>query len=65
MEYKLTEDGKWRAKAYNKANEGDILNTEKGNYTQGLGIFYREEFDTIRELYKRFLSKFKTTKPKS
>lgn len=60
MEYKLTDDGKWKAKAYNKANEGDVLNTEKGNYTQGVGIFYREEFDTVKELYRRFLSKFKT-----
>ncbi|HNO70192.1 MAG TPA: translocation/assembly module TamB domain-containing protein [Bacteroidia bacterium] len=61
-EYKLTEDGKLRAKAYNKTNEGNILNTQKGPYTQGLGVFYREEFDTIGELYRRFLLKKKKNK---
>ena len=59
VDYKLTEDGKFRAKAYNKANEGDILNTQKGPYTQGIGIFYREEFETLGELYKRFANKLK------
>ncbi len=47
IDYKLTEDGKIRAKAYNKANEGDILNLQKGPYTQGVGIFYRKEFEHI------------------
>lgn len=62
VDYKLTEDGKFRAKAYNKANEGDILNTQKGPYTQGLGVFYREEFETIGELYRRYLHKTKKKK---
>lgn len=62
IEYKLTEDGKLRAKAYNKANEGDVLNAQKGQYTQGVGIFYREEFETFRELYLRFIKRFKKNK---
>ena len=64
-DYKLTEDGKLRAKAFNKANEGDLLSIQKGPYTQGVGIFYREEFDTIGELYRRFLSKTKKEKSKT
>lgn len=59
VDYKLTEDGKLRAKAYNKANEGDVLNAQKGQYTQGVGIFYREEFETVKELYLRFIGRFK------
>ena len=55
VDYKLTEDGKFRAKAYNRANEGDILNTQKGPYTQGVGLLYKEEFETIGELYRRFV----------
>jgi hypothetical protein len=47
IDYKLTEDGRFRAKAYNKSNEGDILNAQKGPYTQGIGVFYRKEFDRI------------------
>ncbi len=62
VDYKLTEDGKFRAKAYNKANEGDILNTQKGPYTQGVGVFYREEFETVGELYRRYLKKLKRKK---
>lgn len=62
VDYKLTEDGKFRAKAYNKANEGDVLNTQKGPYTQGLGVFYREEFETVGELYRRYLGKLKKKK---
>ena len=64
VDYKLSEDGKLRAKAFNKANDGDILNTQKGPYTQGLGIVYREEFETLGELYRRFLGKFKKKKEK-
>lgn len=60
VEYKLTEDGKLRAKAFNKTNEGDILNTQKGPYTQGLGIFYREEFETFREFFKKIFKKKET-----
>ncbi|MBI3503005.1 MAG: translocation/assembly module TamB domain-containing protein [Bacteroidetes bacterium] len=65
IDYKLTEDGKLRAKAFNKANEGNILDLQKGPYTQGVGIFYRHEFETIGELYKKFISKLKKKKEKS
>lgn len=65
VDYKLTENGKLKAKAFNKANEGDILNTQKGPYTQGVGIFYKEEFETMGELFRRFLGKTKKQKTKS
>lgn len=59
VDYKLTDDGKLRVKAFNKTN--DITNQllSQGPYTQGVGAFYREEFDTIEELYKRYLKKIK------
>ena len=41
-------------KAFNKTND----NTQAINnspYTQGVGVFYREEFNTIGELYKQYL----------
>ena len=65
VDYKLTENGKLKAKAFNKANEGDILNREKGPYTQGVGIFYKEEFETMGELFRMFLGKTKKQKTKS
>lgn len=64
-EYKLIENGKLRIKAFNKANDNSNQLYSSGNYIQGVGIFYREEFDTIGELYKRFLTAFKTRKTKT
>ena len=57
-EYKITDDGKVRIKAFNKANENTVVNTDAA-YTQGVGVFYREEFDTIGELYRRYLNMMK------
>ena len=41
-------------KAFNKANDNLIYYSE---YTQGVGIFYREEFDTLSELWLKYLEK--------
>jgi len=53
IDYKLTDDGKVRIKAFNRANDNN-LNYTYGPYTQGVGIFYREEFDSFKELYERY-----------
>lgn len=58
IDYKITEDGKVRVKAFNKANDNNQTNIN-GTYTQGVGIFYREEFNTIGELYKQYLNTIK------
>jgi hypothetical protein len=54
VDYKITEDGKVRVKAFNKANDDNLTNINSP-YTQGVGIFYREEFNTIGELFKQYL----------
>lgn len=64
VEYKITDDGKVRIKAFNKANDNNQIYSN-GPYTQGVGIFYREEFNTIAELYKRYLENLKSRKNKS
>lgn len=56
VEYKLTDNGKVRIKAFNKSND-NVLNNLNAPYTQGVGIFYREEFNTIDELYERYKAK--------
>ncbi|MFL5762713.1 MAG: translocation/assembly module TamB domain-containing protein [Bacteroidia bacterium] len=61
VDYKLTEDGKVRVKAFNKANDNSQTNLN-GPYTQGVGVFYREEFDTIGALFDRYLDKVKPAK---
>lgn len=58
VEYKLTDDGKLRMKAFNRANDNSQLNLSSGAYTQGVGVFYREEFDTVDELIKRYINIF-------
>lgn len=52
VEYKLTRDGRFRVKAYNRSNNMVLLE-DNAPYTQGLGLFYRKEFDYFRDLFKR------------
>jgi hypothetical protein len=58
IEYKITDDGKVKVKTFNRANDNTQVNLSSGAYTQGIGVFYREEFDTIGELFKRYLNIF-------
>lgn len=52
IEYKITPEGKFRIKAFNRSNHVDVV-TNNAPYTQGVGIFYRREFDSFRDLWKR------------
>jgi hypothetical protein len=52
LEYKLSKDGHFRLKGYNKSNAVDLLNSN-APYTQGVGIVYRREFDALNELFRR------------
>jgi hypothetical protein len=51
VEYSLTQDGRFRVKAFNRSNDISIINNDVP-YTQGVGIFYRKNFDNIRELFR-------------
>jgi hypothetical protein len=64
VEYKLTPDGKLRVKAFNKANDNTLV-TDNAPYTQGVGLFYREEFNSLGDLYRRYTSKLRKNKEKS
>jgi hypothetical protein len=50
VEYMLTPDGKFRVKAFNRSNDISIINNDVP-YTQGVGIFYRKDFNNLRELF--------------
>jgi hypothetical protein len=52
VEVKITPEGKFRIKAFNRSNTFDVLNTN-APYTQGVGVFYRREFDHISEIFRR------------
>ncbi len=51
IEYSLTPDGAWRAKAFNRTNY-DYFNERDDNRT-GIGISYRQEFDKPSDLIKK------------
>lgn len=57
LEYKISKDGKLRVKAFNKSNQFSLLEINSP-YTQGVGISYKEEFDTIGEFFRSFYSLF-------
>ena len=57
IDYKLTKDSKVHVKAFNRSNDNFQIATLGGQFTQGAGVFYREEFNTLTELYRRFLHK--------
>jgi hypothetical protein len=59
LEYKLTPSGKYRVKGFNRSNDNTEAATNGGAFTQGVGVFYREEFENTTELYKRFKDKMK------
>ncbi|MBI2281279.1 MAG: translocation/assembly module TamB domain-containing protein, partial [Bacteroidetes bacterium] len=52
IEYKITEDGKLRVKGFNQSNQFS-LQRRSSNYTQGVGLFYRKEFDSFMELFRK------------
>jgi hypothetical protein len=66
VDYKITKNGKFRARVYNRANDNEVVRYSK--YTQGVGVFYTEEFDKFEEIgswYKRDKEKKKRRNNKS
>ncbi len=53
IEYRLTEDGKIRLKVFNETNPYEVFSTSNSLYTQGVGLIYREEFDTLDEFFEK------------
>lgn len=54
---KLNKSGKLQLKAYNRANDDLIYDTSL--YKQGLGLSFREEFDSLSDLFNFYKSKKK------
>jgi len=51
VEVKITKDGRFRAKAFNKSNN-NYLYKNYSPYTQGVGVFYTQEFDRLSDLFQ-------------
>ncbi|MCH8554220.1 MAG: translocation/assembly module TamB [Schleiferiaceae bacterium] len=48
VEYKITPDGRIRTKFFNRSNLDNPYVDQLAPYSQGVGIFYRKDFDTLR-----------------
>lgn len=46
IEYNITEDGRFRAKAFNRSVQDNYIFGQQ-NYQQGVGVFYRVDFEHI------------------
>ncbi len=55
VELMLTQDGRVRAKAFNRSYQNNLLIEQTGLYSQGVGLFYRTDFNRRRELLRRLL----------
>ena len=53
VEVKITEDGRFRVKGFNRTNSSLELTNGYSPYTQGVGIFFRKEFNKFGDLFKR------------
>ena len=54
---KLTPSGKIQFKAYNRSNNNLIYETSP--YTQGIGLTFKEEYNTLQELLKKMEATFR------
>lgn len=60
VEYQLNDKGNVRVHAFNKSNEFDITTQDNSTNTQGVGVFYQENFTTFKELMCKIKNVFKS-----
>lgn len=63
ISYKITEDGRWVLKVYNHSNVNSWYNystyDKTSPYTQGVGVAYTKQFNSIAEIFQRTRQKKK------
>jgi len=59
VEVKASKDGRVRLKAFSRSNNNSLINNVNSQYTQGVGVFYRQEFNDFRKLTLKFRNRFK------
>jgi hypothetical protein len=55
INYKISHDGKVQLKAFNRSNDNFQIATLGGQFTQGAGIMFREDFNSLNDLYQRYI----------
>lgn len=63
IEYLLTENSKWRLKAYN--HTVDRYSLRAAPFIQGVGIMYKENFNNWGDLWKNYMKIFKSSDNKT
>lgn len=58
ISYRLDEDGDVKVKLFNRQSQNPIVSQDTKTY--GLGLFFRREFDSLKELFKKDKKKDKT-----
>ncbi len=53
IDVKITPDGRFRIKAFNKSNPFEMSALPYSQYKQGIGVYYRYEFDRISDIFNR------------
>lgn len=59
VEVKVNQRGSLRFKAFNKTIDNNFLNNYSSPYTQGIGLFYTQEFNTVGEMFRNLFIKDK------
>jgi len=59
VEYQLSKDGKLRLLAFRNLEESFQLDSDANNYTTGVGLFYRDEFDDFTDIWKKLREMFR------
>lgn len=62
LQFLLTKDGRLSAKIFNRENELQQYLMDKIDYSQGVGLTYKVDFDTFRELILDIFAKAKNKK---
>jgi hypothetical protein len=52
VEYKVKKDGSVSLKAYNSSNDYNIVDASTSQYTQGVGVLFRKDFNSFQELFR-------------
>ena len=63
IEYLVTDDGNVRVSIFNESNDASvILEKTKGHFSQGIGIQYKEEFNSLEDfkLFQRIGDLFRS-----
>jgi hypothetical protein len=65
VEVKASREGRIRLKAFNRSNNNSLINNVNSPYTQGVGVFYREDFNTWSEFGRKLRNMFRKKSKKT